>query len=287
MPEEQNQTQPIETGDQSTQQSQPQVGSNSQAREAIYQRYYGQEPQAAQQPQEQQQAAPTQPDQPAVTPAIPSEFIELVSSLKADIEGLKSKLDAPASATPQTPQPVESSQASDWLGYLQQGEFEKGKQALREEIAKTVGPEIRQQAINETLETFRVQQEATSFINALREKNPEVLPLEDLISVRVNARMDKAKAEGKLNTSQDFLDVYKASVQAEVDAARNIIHQLRADGKNEALVTKREVLSATPMTPQPIDQSRMNPKPQEAQPETVEDYIAKRTKQSWVLRGLS
>ena len=301
MPED-TQNQPVETGAVQEVVEQPQTqqveNANQASRKAVYAKYYeqtGQTSQAGEQPAEMvvQEAQVGEPSAPVETPAStppPNELVELIASLKTEINTLKERIPQQVEqvATPQVPAPSGGEPPSDWLGYLQQGKFDEGKQALQEEIERTVGAKIRQQAVSETLETFRIQQEATKFVEDLRRENPDVLPLEDLVSIRVAQRMEKAKSEGKLRSSQDFLDVYKASAKAEVESARNIVHQLRADGKNEALVTKRTVLSATPLTPNAVNSERGNPQAtQQTGPETTEDYIQRRMKLAQRMKGMS
>jgi hypothetical protein len=288
---EDTQNQPVETGE-VVQQEVVQESPNQQNRNAVYAKYYEQtgqtQAQAAQSP-EPVVETPVQvpPPEPVVEP--PNPMIELITGLKTEIESLKERMAVQAQppVTPQVPAPSGGETPNDWLQYLQQGKFDEGKKALEEEMERTVGARIRQQAVSETLETFRIQQEATKYVEDLRRENPDVIPLEDLVSIRVAQRMEKAKSEGKLKSAQDFLDVYKASAKAEVESARNIVHQLRADGKNEALVTKRTVLSATPLTPSAVNSERGVPQSQPTSPETTEDYITKRMKLSQRMKGMS
>lgn len=282
--------QPIETGTPEPV-AEPQDAAPS-ARAELYKKYYEGMPQQQAEPVVEDPVAPAAApeSQPAAPVAQPPELVELITSLRNEVGELKERLVAtPAQPTPvvEHPAPTDHADQSDWLTYLQQGKFDEGKRALQEEIERTVGARVRQQAVSETLETFRIQQDATAFINDLREKNPDVLPLEDLISVRVAQHLERAKAEGKLSSGQDFLNVYKTAVKTEVEEARKLVHQLRADGKTEALVTKREVLSATPLTPQAVNSERMSPKPQAPTPETADDYIAKRIKLGWERKGMT
>jgi hypothetical protein len=279
--------QPIETGTPEPV-AEPQDAAIS-ARAELYKKYYEGMPQQQAEPVVETPVAAAPEPQPAAPVAQPPELVELITSLRSEVGELKERLNAPSQPPPvvEHPAPTDPGDQSDWLTYLQQGKFDEGKRALQEEIERTVGARVRQQAVSETLETFRIQQDATAFINDLREKNPDVLPLEDLISVRVAQHLEKAKSEGKLSNGQDFLNVYKTAVKTEVEEARKLVHQLRADGKTEALVTKREVLSATPLTPQAVNSERMNPKPQTPTPETVDDYIAKRIKLGWERKGIA
>ena len=288
---EDTQNQPVETGEV----AQPVVESpNQQNRNAVYAKYYEQTGQPQQTPapvavQESVVEEPTPTPTPEPVPPTPDPMVELITGLKTELEALKERVTIASQppVTPQVPAPSGGeAQSDDWLSYLQQGKFDEGKRALQEEMERTVGARIRQQAVSETLETFRIQQEATKYVEDLRRENPDVLPLEDLVSIRVAQRMEKAKSEGKLKSAQDFLDVYKASAKAEVESARNIVHQLRADGKNEALVTKRTVLSATPLTPSAVNSERSTPQSQPTSPETTEDYISKRMQITQRMKGM-
>lgn len=255
------------------------------ARADVYQRIYGQTvatptpPVVETPPEPPTQAVDTPP--PTPPPAITPEVLKALQEMTEELKGLKS---AAAPAPPPTPTPAP--EREDWIELLRAGDFDKAKQVLYSEFAATVGPQLKEQATLESLERYRVEREIDSFLSDLRSKNDDVMPLEDMITTRAQARIIEAQKSGRIKTSQDFVNEYKTSVSAEVEAARKLIQQIRAAGVNSALTSQREVLSSTPVPPSAMETPKSAPAVKAPEVMTPEQYIKARLERNYANRGL-
>jgi hypothetical protein len=225
------------------------------------------------------EAAPVAPVVPPPA-APPDDFRGTLKSLQDEIAALKAQL-KPVPAPVAPPPPPQS-----FVDKLREGDFEGAEALLINKAKDAVTAEASQRAFTEAVEAIRVQNDIESFVARLRAENPDVVPFERYLNAPVQARIESAKQEGKIQTAADFVREYKAAVEAEVSEIRKISQQYRAAGKSEAMVTKREVISATTLQPQLVTQDRTG-QPTEPQAESPQDYLASRLERLQRMKGLA
>jgi hypothetical protein len=181
-------------------------------------------------------------------------------------------------AQPQQPEPVAAPGATEpppsWVELVRQGKIEDAEKALFSKFES----KLKTETTSEALEMFRVETEVNGFLSDLRAKNPDLVSFEDLIGVKAQAHLEAEFAGGKIHNTAAYLDAYKRAVNSAVADARNLVQQIRAAGKNEALTVKQEVLSSSPIAPNGVDQNRgaLPNKGGQPPPQTAQDYIAQR-----------
>lgn len=173
------------------------------------------------------------------------------------------------------------SEDNEFWALARAGKLDEAKKSLMKEIADQLTGPITQEA----QDRFTIETEANRFINDLRGKNPDLMPLEELITARAAQKIEEASKAGKIKTSKDYLEIYKSSVTSAADDARKIVQSIRAAGKTEGQVRTREVLSSTPLTPTPIEQNRQAPAVDV--PESTTDYLKRREIANYKMRGIS
>ncbi len=258
------------------------------SRAAIYERYYASvtppatpaavDPAAAPPPSVEPPAAPAVPV-PAATPSSLS-FDDLTAKVEEAVVNAIAKLGASAApsaapAEPATPPPPPDPAASDWLALLQQGKRAEAEAVMAEKFTAAA----REQSVTQALELFRVEREVETFLSDLRSKpeNAAILPMEGYISFKVSQRLAAAQAAGKIRDNAAFLTEYKAAVNAEADEARKLVQQLRAAGSEAAMTIRKEVVAASTLPPNAIEQPRgvAAPSP-EPKLDTYQDYLSRR-----------
>lgn len=256
-------------------------------REALYAQYYGGEQQSPVVPAVEPPAQgepPVQPPPAVVAPPTPPptpDYASTIAALTAQVEAMQARLNPP-------PPPPSAPTERDWVDLLQAGDKKGFEDALAAKIKSNVAPEVLNKSVTEALELFRVEQDINSFVNDLRVKSPEVLPMEEWIGLEVQAVTAAARSNGKIQSTSDYVKIYKDAVNASVGRAKNLIQQYRAAGKTDAMTTRTDVVSASTLTPNAIDVNRAAPETQATPPvETTQDYLARRQAQSLGRRGLA
>lgn len=165
-----------------------------------------------------------------------------------------------------------------WLELLRQGKIAEFEEALANTIAAKFVPQAKSEATTEALDLFRIETELTSYVDDLRRKNPDLMPLEDTIAAKAKVRLEAAQASGKIRSADEYIKAYKNAVEQSVGEARSIIQTIRAAGKEDANTRNREVLSSSTVAPGAVKQVDRTNIPVKTGPvaETPEDYIAKR-----------
>jgi hypothetical protein len=197
-----------------------------------------------------------------------------MQSMQAELAEVKAKLTptAPVVNTEHSPEP-------GWISLLKEGRIEEAQDALASLVAKKNQDVLLQQGVAQTRELMRAENEIDRFTTDLRSQNPELVPMEKTIAVDAQERMAAARNAGLIKTTDDAIRIYKESVTEAVKSARKLYLLIRGEGKQEAQVRQREVLSSRPMTPQATDTNRPQATGQEAQEPPVEtpaEYLEKR-----------
>lgn len=260
--------------------AEPQTPTNYSARQDIYQKYYGEPQQPAQQPVATEPTAQVVPD--AQDPAAPAadapdpqqdrisqlegQFAQVVQILERMVQPQQQPVPG-APAAPAGPSPT-------WVELVRQGKIEDAEQALFNKFESRLKTEV----TSETLEAVRVEGEVKDFLTDLRGKNPDLVQFEEFIGSKAEGRLKAELASGRIRDTAAYVDAYKRSVNAAVADARNLVQQIRAAGKNDALTVRTEVLSSSPVAPNAVDQNRgvLPTAAKPAAPQSPQDYIARR-----------
>jgi hypothetical protein len=277
MPETLESSQTSET--QSTE-SAPQQSVQDQNRQALYEQYYGSTggTQTTQEtaPPAESTAQVEQVEASVVPPAatLPPEIMQLMQQMSAELAEVKAKL-TPAAPTVNT----EAEPEPGWIKLLREGRVSEAEDALADAVARKNQQKLVEDSTNQTREIMRAENEIDRFTTELRTANADLVPLEKLIAVDAQERMAAARAAGQIKTTDDAIRIYKTSVTEAVASARKLYQRVRGDGKEEAQVRQREVLSSRPITPQQPDLSRSQNSettPQEPPTESPQEYLEKR-----------
>lgn len=246
-------------------------------RSQIYEKYYGGNPPGP------ESTPPTEPTAQVVPPVdvtpppsvatLPPEFAEAFSAMQQELVALRTAVRPVAPTEPLAPLATDPS----WVSLLREGKIEEAEAALVAAVAKKVGPDTVQQSVTQAREIARAEADIESFVKDIRTTNPDLVPLEKLITIEANETLERLRAEGKIKTTDDTVREYKKAVSASVENARKLYQTLRGSGKQEAMVRSREVLSTSPLAPSAVDTQRTpQGPPQELQPESPEAYFEKR-----------
>lgn len=216
-----------------------------------------------------------------VTPVVDSntQLMELVQSLKSEIASLK-----PKPTVVEEPKTI----TTPWFEQLRQGNFEGAEQDIINRVKDSVSAEATKKAVNEAVETIRIQLEVESYLKDLRGQNPDIAPMERYLRAPVEARLAQAHQNGKIQSSVDYVREYKAAVDAEVLEIRKVTGQYRAAGKNEATTRAKEVLSASTLPPQGVSSLQSNTQESELAGggDLTNDYLRARLAKSASMRGM-
>lgn len=231
-------------------------------------------------------AALYQTPEPQAAPASqfdPAAFkTELLSAVTELIQGAKPT----ASAVPEPP-------AEDWLALMNAGKREEGERALAQRMYKLSGTEnalgsAQSAAVSEALARFNAFQEVQSYTQSLRSDpaNAAVLVMEPFITASVERKI--AAMGDQIKSPQDYVKVYKATVKAEMENARNLVLSIRGEGAQGAAVRQATVLASPHLAPTAMDAARgAAPVPTEPAVETPTDYMLARAAASARNKGLS
>lgn len=253
------------------------------ARQAIIEKY---EKQFAPPPAPTPEPVATEPPATPATPApTPDPRDAQLAALAAQLQELKASIPQPPPATSTSTTPA--AETPDWLSLLATGDKDKGEEALAALMKNKIGKELIAAAVEQANQRVNLEREITNFNAEIRTTHPEVLQMEQYITFGVNNRLQQWMQKNPNPSPVDYVKVYKESVNAEVENARNLIQTFRGAGKQEA-ITRTTVLTSTPvLAPTPVNTSREQPTPQEPAAETPMEYLAKRAAQKAAAQGMS
>jgi hypothetical protein len=210
--------------------------------------------------------------------------MEFMRQVTAELADLRSKVAPPTPTTPTTP-PEEA-----FVSLLREGKVKEAIDVLALAVAAKNKPELTQDTLQQTREVMRAEADVDRFTTQLRTDNPELVQMEGWIASEAQRRMADARQQGQVRTTDDAVRIYKSAVTEAVTSARKLYLAIRGDGKQEAQVRQREVLSSRPITPQSTDTQRPQVTGQDA-PEpptdTTADYLKKREDMNNWRKGLA
>jgi len=241
-------------------------------REAAYQRLY-----AAETP------PPAAPEPVAVTPPAPdfSTLIrEALAPVMEKVSSLEKRTPVPVAVAPEAPK--------TWVDYLRDGDTDNFERTLIETIQNAVSKKVTETAKNESLVEFDTRQTLNTFINDIRSKNTDIIEEESWITSLAGTKLQAAQSAGKITDHASYIKEYQTAVSEAVDEVRKRIQRYRANGKDEAMTTRREVISSSSLAPNPVTE-RGGPTDKTPQQPDVspESYIQKRQALLNARRGLS
>lgn len=219
--------------------------------------------------------APVEP--PVTAPqAVPDQTSLALQALLAEVTSLKAQIakptEAPAATTPE-----------DWLQLLSEGKKSDGEKAL----AKALGPQIQQQAVQQALAIMQAERAVNDFVSEIRTANPDLVPMEDYIALAADAKIQAARNAGSINSPADYVKVYKEAVSAEIEKARTLTRTFQGFGKTQATTRIEQVAAVPTLKPNTVNVQREAPVSGEPAPaETASDYLAKRQAQHARISGM-
>jgi hypothetical protein len=248
-------------------------------REAAYQRLYASE---HPEPVVETQTAEPIVTEPVTTAAVSPDFASIIREALAPVIAQISTIEQrtkPAEAAKETPK--------TWVDYLKEGDTKGFEAALIETVQSAVSQRVTETAKAESLVEFDTRQDLNAFINDIRSKNPDIIEEEPWITSLATAKLQAAQSAGKVTDHASQIKEYKTAVSEAVEEVRKRIQRYRANGKEEAMTTRREVISSSPLAPNQIaERGQTETKP--AEPDvSPESYIRKRKALLDAGRGLS
>lgn len=239
-----------------------------------------------------QSPVPTEPEPVAAqpeTPAVPQfdaqalyqQQQEIINELRSQVEALKPK---PVEPTPQ-PQVASKAAMEEWVNLLAAGDFDKAEEFLIEKLGPKLQQRMQPQIVQQSVEATNAEREITQFVSSFESENSDLMPMKDYVVLGAERRLTQAQNEGKIKSTADFVREYKLAVTEEANTLRKQFQLTRAAGKQEALTTHREVLSATTLEPNSVPQQQGQPKGA-VQPSNPLDYIAQRRERMAGYQGM-
>jgi hypothetical protein len=215
----------------------------NQNREQLYQQYY--------------KSDTPPPQETVVTTQAPQEpdFKALYEAQQADLTQIKAALaglTAAGTATAPPPQKVQEG----WFELLQQGRRTEAEQVLKDYVAQGASEKIVQETVRQALELSRTEREIEDYNNFTRSQNPDMLDVEDLVSLKAEQKFRANQAN--IKTTKDYIETYKKSVADSIQEMRNVLRRTRAAGKDEGLTIRKEVLNSSTVQPNKIIINREN-----------------------------
>jgi|SRR5579859_972676 len=241
------------------------------SREQLYSQYYKNDTPA--------------PTEPVVTPPAQAPDVQaLIAAQAAELAQMKAIL-AGLQATPPPAQAPPQPKA-DWFQLLQEGKRTEAEQVLKDFVAQGASEKIVQETVRQALELSRTEREIEDFNNYTRSNNPDMLDVEDLVSLKAEQKF--RANQDKIKSTKDYIETYKKSVADSVLEMRQILQRTRAAGKNEGLTIRKEVLNSSTVNPNRISLNRDN-QPDNSQAETpevsTESYLEMRKSGSYRARN--
>lgn len=257
-----------------------------QDRAAIYSKLYAT-------PEPAVQEAVTEPEVPvAETPSTPvvetPDYNTLFANQQAIIENLQAQI---TQLQPKpTPAPAVDPTASkavmeEWVGFMAAGDYVKAEEFLLEKLGPKLQQRMQPQIVQQSVEATNAERDITNFVSSFEETNADLMPFKDYVVLGAERRLNIAQNEGKIKSTADFVREYKLAVTEEANTLRKQFQLSRAAGKQEALTTHREVLSATTLEPNGITQQPAQPK-SGAVASSPLDYIAQRRERMAGYQGM-
>lgn len=259
--------------------AQPQLTPQDQARQDLYSQYaslYGQQPQPPQAPPAPAPAPATpEPTPPADYQALINDQANQLAAMRAELEALKPK--------PTTPPPAAKDEMEQWVELLANGKYAEAKEYLLKVMAPVLQQQIQPQLVQQSVEAANAEQEINRFISTFETENADLLHVKDYVALGAERRLKIAQDEGKIKSTADFVREYKAAVTNEANELRQKFQIARSAGREEALTTRREVLSATTLEPNGIRPPNVTAQPVTNDPMS---YIQQRRDQLAKVQGL-
>jgi len=205
------------------------------------------------------------------------ELVGTVQALTGEIQSLKQQL------TAQQENKLSAAEKQNFISLLQQGKVDEAEEYLTRKAASQYESRLEQriQQLQEDLYARSHQErQVNEFITKLKADNPDIVPLERLITANAEAKLQQVLASGRVKTQAALMEVYRKVVLEEVNAAKQLVQQLRGAGKQEAMTTKETVLSSSPVRSNTITSNGDVQQKDEKKPMTASEYLQSRMSRS-------
>jgi len=249
-----------------------------QARENIYQKYYGERNPPASAPEEESTPLPvTTPVEvkppevvpnpvatPVVTPQSDNDIRQELAALKELLLQQQATKLAPTTPPPAAPYVPESApvEERDWIDYYRDGDSEAGIKALAKQIGQQNKEQVTaesQAAMLQTIEMLEARKNMEMHATRVRDAHPELASMQDVFNAALNHDIETAKNSGLVKTYDELAKFYQERLDSYVLNANKIAQLNRAAGANDASVREQEVISSTVLKPQDISNSGERP----------------------------
>ncbi len=255
-------------------------------------------------PAEPAVAAPAEPVAPAAAPVDPraEQYSKLYqdgtvpeatpASTEEGIAKINARLDKLA---PGAPAPAEGP-TKTFMELLESGDSAAAVKVLRDEIRNDLKADFEaskmdSRAITEQATAMaRIERQNEQFVEGIRSQHPELAPFEPFIRDKADKLLTLAHSRGTIKSGEDYVVAYQTAVKAAVEEIQKAVGTVRAAGKDEAMVSKEQVLAASTISPTLVPQgTERAPGDQTPQdPAAATDaYIAMRQKRNDRNHGLT
>lgn len=244
--------------------------------EQKYARLYSQQPGSSQ--------APPQ----AVAPPVPNdEVVNTLREMRAELAEMRAQRPQPAQVAQTPPTPLSPENETLWVEKIRQGDFKGAQEVIIKAVEDRLTPQIIERVTSQATQATNVQLEIDRHVNKVRAENPDMIQFETYLSAPINAKVEAARAAGKIHNPEDFVREYKSALDSEVATFRNLTQQYRAAGKAEATTRVQDVrVTAFTPAPQQVGDHTSVPTQPSASGESNQDYFARRAAQGARLRNL-
>jgi hypothetical protein len=165
---------------------------------------------------------------------------------------------------------------------MAEGKYVEAQDFLVRVMTPAIQKQIQPSIVQQSVEATNAEQEINKFIATFESENADLLPMREYVAMGAERLLKVAEGEGKIKSPADFTREYRKAVTDSANELRQKFQIARGAGKQEALTTQREVLSAATMEP-----SGIRPPQQQTQaPLTASDYIAQRRDRMSGISGL-
>lgn len=174
---------------------------------------------------------------------------KIIADMRKQMEGFVTK------PTPE-PAPVvpEKHKMEQWVNILAAGNYDQAEEFFLEHFAPKLQKQIQPQLVQQSVEATNAEQKINEFITTFERDNADLLPVREYVAMGAERRLKIAQDEGKIKSPADFVREYQIAVTSEANDLRERFRLARSAGAQEALTTRREVLSATTLEPTGIQQ---------------------------------
>lgn len=223
------------------------------------------------------------------TPAPQPQIATLPPEVLATLTAMAEKLDTLEQRQTVTPVNTTPPAKGLWVEAIRRGDWDGAEAEMEARVRRGMAADlenVRKRAYDDAMSAAHVNTEIERYLTKVRGENPDVAHFERYLEAPVAAKVEAARSAGKIRSTADFLNHYRAAVDSEVSAMRESVLRIRAQGKDEVLTRTKEVISSPTLNPQQLQIQQTQDGTQQVG-ESVEDYFTARRVAEARRRGLS